>query len=257
MKKYNGYLLDLDGTVYRGRDKIEAAVDFVKELRARKIPYVFVTNNSSMRPEQVAEKLNGLGVPAVPEEVMTSGMATANALAEEGKYETVYLIGEEGVETAIQEKGMRIVEERADAVVVGIDRGINYEKLTRACNELAGGAAFYATNPDVAFPAERGLLPGNGALTALLATATGRKPTFIGKPEAAIIEQALERLGVEKEKTLMVGDNYETDILAGMRAGMDTLLVHTGVTSKDALGKYKEKPTYTADSLMEWNFGDS
>ncbi|HET7616545.1 MAG TPA: HAD-IA family hydrolase, partial [Bacillales bacterium] len=88
-------------------------------------------------------------------------------------------------------------------------------------------------------------------------TATGRKPTFIGKPEAAIIEQALERLGVEKEKTLMVGDNYETDILAGMRAGMDTLLVHTGVTSKDALGKYKEKPTYTADSLMEWNFGDS
>lgn len=250
--KYEGYLIDLDGTVYRGEEKIEPAGEFVKKLYAQGIPYLFVTNNSAKTQEQVAEKLQGLDIPADPENVMTSSMATASVMAEEMPGASVYVIGEEGVYRAMEENGLRVVEEDADAIVVGIDRGLTYDKLASACLQLQKGAAFYSTNPDVAFPTELGLVPGNGSLTALLATATGRKPTYVGKPEAAIVEQALEMLGTDKNKTLMVGDNYDTDILAGIRAGLDTLLVHTGITTKEKLGSYKVQPTYTRDSLSEW-----
>lgn len=255
MKAYDGYLIDLDGTVYRGEERIDAAVSFVKELRESGMPYVFVTNNSAKRPEQVAEKLRGLGVPAEPENVMTSSIATAKVMAEKKVGPLVYIIGEEGLYAAMEEKGFEVVEEGADAIVLGIDRGLTYEKLAHACLELQAGAAFYSTNPDVAFPTERGLVPGNGSLTALITTATGCEATFVGKPEAAIVEQALEMLGTKKERTLMVGDNYDTDILAGIRAGLDTLLVHTGVTSPEALQRYEVQPTYTLNSLSEYLLG--
>lgn len=254
MNAYDGYLIDLDGTMYRGEEKIEAASEFVKKLRASGIPYLFVTNNSAKRPEQVAEKLRALDVPAETENVMTSSMATAKVMAEKNAGPSVYIIGEEGLYTAMEQKGFHIVDEGADAVVIGIDRGLTYEKLARVCLELRAGAAFYSTNPDVAFPTERGLVPGNGSVTALLETSTGREATYVGKPEAAIIEQALEMIGTKKERTLMVGDNYDTDIMAGIHAGLDTLLVHTGITTKDALRGYKVQPTYTLDSLAEWPF---
>ncbi|HEX7065535.1 MAG TPA: TIGR01457 family HAD-type hydrolase [Bacillales bacterium] len=252
-KRYDGYLLDLDGTVYRGEEKIEAAGEFVARLQLNSIPYLFVTNNSSKRPDQVADKLRAMGVPgAEPENVITPSIAAANVLAEKRSGASVYVIGEEGLHDAMREKGLRVVSEGADVVVIGIDRGITYEKLAGACLALQAGAEFYSTNPDVAIPTERGLLPGNGSLTAVLTTATGREPIYIGKPEAVIIEQALEMIGTKKERTLMVGDNYDTDILAGIRAGLDTLLVHTGVTTKDLLNRYQIQPTYTADSLSEW-----
>lgn len=252
-KRYDGYLLDLDGTVYRGEERIDAAGKFVSRLQAEGIPYLFVTNNSSKRPDQVADKLRAMGVPgAEPEKVVTPSIAAANVLAEKMPGASVYVIGEEGLHDAMTEKGLRVVREDADAVVIGIDRGITYEKLAGACLALQAGAEFYSTNPDVAIPTERGLLPGNGSLTAVLTTATGREPIYIGKPEAVIIEQALEMMGTKKERTLMVGDNYDTDILAGIRAGLDTLLVHTGVTTKKLLSRYEVQPSYTADSLSEW-----
>lgn len=257
MNTYDGYLIDLDGTMYRGKEKIQSASDFIKRLCALDIPYLFVTNNSSKRREQVAEKLRKLDVPARSEHVITSSTATANVLAEKMPGASVYVIGEEGLYDALEEKGLRIVKKGADAVVIGIDRTITYEKLTRACLELQNGAHFYSTNSDAAVPTERGLLPGNGSLTAVLTTATGRKPTFVGKPEAIIIEQALEVLNTEKERTLMVGDNYETDILAGIRAGLDTLLVHTGVTTKQGLKQYDIQPTYTVDTLADWEIESS
>jgi 4-nitrophenyl phosphatase len=252
MKKYKGYLIDLDGTMYRGTECIVEARDFVKELHKRDIPYLFVTNNSSRTPEQVAKKLENFGIPATKEQVFTTSQATANYIFERKPNASVYVIGEEGIRTALEEKGFTFAEENAEFVVMGIDRSINYEKLAIACLAVRNGATFISTNGDIAIPTERGLLPGNGSLTSVVAVSTQVNPIFIGKPEKVIMEQALKVLGVPREDTLMIGDYYDTDIMAGMNAGMDTLLVHTGVTTKELLKKYEKQPTYVVDSLKEW-----
>lgn len=252
MKKYKGYLIDLDGTMYKGAERIEDASDFVKRLQKEEIPYLFVTNNSSRTPKQVAEKLRHFDIPASEELVFTTSLATANYIYDLKKDASVYVIGEEGIRTALKEKGFTFAEEHADYVVMGIDRDINYEKLAIACLAVRNGATFISTNGDIALPTERGLLPGNGSLTAVIAVSTQTKPIFIGKPEAIIVEQALNVLGTTKEETLMVGDNYDTDILAGLNAGMDTLLVHTGVTTKELLAGYDRQPTYVVDTLDQW-----
>ncbi len=164
----------------------------------------------------------------------------------------MYVIGEEGIRQAIEENGLSFGEENADFVVVGIDRGITYEKLATGCLAIRNGARFISTNGDVAIPTERGLLPGNGSLTSVLTVSTGVEPVFIGKPESIIMEQAMRVLGTDISETLMVGDNYATDIMAGINAGMDTPLVHTGVTKREHMADYGQKPTYAIDSLTEW-----
>lgn len=252
MKNYKGYLIDLDGTMYKGSERIEAASDFVKRLREKKIPYLFVTNNSSRTPAQVAEKLCGFDIPASEEQVFTTSQATANYIFERKQDASVYVIGEEGIRAALEEKGFQYAGENADYVVVGIDRELTYEKLAVACLAVRNGAIFISTNADIALPTERGFMPGNGSITSVVSVSTQTSPIFIGKPESIIIEQALMVLGTRKEDTLMVGDYYDTDILAGINAGMDTLLVHTGVTTKEMLSGYGQKPTYTIDTLDQW-----
>nr|WP_090892669.1 TIGR01457 family HAD-type hydrolase [Evansella caseinilytica] len=255
MKQYQGYLIDLDGTMYRGEEKIEAAADFVKQLHDKNIPYLFVTNNSSRTPEQVAAKLNAMNIAATPEHVFTTSMATANYISEQiHSAAKVYMIGEEGLEHALKAKGLNMVDNEAEVVIMGIDREINYEKLSKACLAVRAGATFISTNGDVAIPNERGLLPGNGSLTAVVEVSTGVKAVYIGKPEAIIVNQALEVLGTPMEKTVMVGDNYQTDIMAGINAGMDTIIVHTGVTSKEQLETVEIQPTWSIASLDEWEF---
>ncbi|WP_409302511.1 TIGR01457 family HAD-type hydrolase [Peribacillus sp. SCS-155] len=254
MRQYKGYLIDLDGTMYRGTEKIEEAGLFIKELNKRNIPYLFVTNNSSRTPAQVAEKLRGFDIPTEDEQVFTTSMATANYIVEQKSDASAYVIGEEGIITALEENGVKLVEDSPDFVVVGIDRNINYEKLALACIAVRNGATFISTNGDIAIPTERGLLPGNGSLTSVISVSTQVQPIFIGKPESVIVEQALKVLGLPKEETIMVGDNYDTDIMAGINAGMDTLLVHTGVTTRELLEHYKERPTYAIDSLKDWKF---
>ncbi|MBM7586211.1 4-nitrophenyl phosphatase [Bacillus pakistanensis] len=252
MKEYKGYLIDLDGTMYRGKEKIEAAGDFVHRLKAKGLPYLFVTNNSSRRPDQVAQKLADFDIPAEPHQVFTTSMATANFISEKKPNATAYVIGEEGIQMALKEKGIVLVEDQPDFVVVGLDRSINYEKLALGCLGVRNGATFISTNGDIAIPTERGLLPGNGSITSVITVSTQTNPIFIGKPESIIMEQAQEVLGVPKEETLMVGDNYDTDILAGINAGLDTLLVHTGVTTVEHLQNKKIQPTYTISSLEDW-----
>lgn len=254
MKHYKGYLIDLDGTIYRGTEKIEEAGAFIEGLVQRKIPYLFVTNNSSRTPEQVAEKLRAFGIEARDEQVFTTSMATANFIAERKSDSTAYVVGEEGIIAALEAKGIHLTDEKPDFVVMGIDRGINYEKLTKACLAVRNGAFFISTNADIALPTERGFLPGNGSITSVVTVSTGVQPVFIGKPESIIVEQALKVLGISKDETIMVGDNYDTDILAGINAGMDTLLVHTGVTTKEHLTNYQVKPTHVLDSLDQWEF---
>lgn len=134
----------------------------------------------------------------------------------------------------------------------GLDRDITYEKLAVGCLAVRNGAIFISTNGDIAIPTERGMMPGNGSLTSVISVSTQTTPIFIGKPEPIIMEQALKVLGVAKEDTLMVGDYYDTDIMAGINAGMDTLLVHTGVTTRQMAEGYETKPTYAVDSLDDW-----
>lgn len=255
MKAYKGYLIDLDGTMYRGTEVITEAAEFVKRLIAARIPYLYVTNNSTKTPEQVAQKLREFDIPAKASEVFTSAMASANYIAERASEASVYMIGEVGLQQALIEKGLKLVEtsENVDYVVAGLDQKITYEKLTIACLAVRNGAKFVSTNGDTALPTERGLLPGNGAVTSVITVSTQQQPIVIGKPESIIIDQAIKLLNMPKEDVLMVGDNYQTDIMAGMNANMDTLLVHTGVTTKEQLGDYSIQPTYTVDSLMDWD----
>ncbi|RBW71289.1 TIGR01457 family HAD-type hydrolase [Bacillus taeanensis] len=253
MKKYKGYLIDLDGTMYRGTESIESAVAFVKRLEEEGIPYLFVTNNSSKTPEQVAEHLREFGVPATEEHVFTTSMATASFLREQKENASVYIVGGEGIRSAITQQGMTITDDHPDYVIVGLDREVTYEKLAKACLAVRAGATFISTNGDVALPTERGFMPGNGAITSVVSVSTGVTPIFIGKPESIIVNQALEKIGTPKSETVMVGDNYHTDILAGIRGGIDTLLVYTGVTTKEHIEEVDVKPTHAVDSLADWD----
>ncbi|MFZ3590655.1 TIGR01457 family HAD-type hydrolase [Bacillus sp. DJP31] len=252
MKQYEGYLIDLDGTMYRGKERILEACHFVRALHDKGIPYLFVTNNSTKTPEQVAQHLKEFEIPADIHQVFTTSQATASFIYEKKADASVYIIGEEGLRQAMIEKGFTIKEEEPDFVIVGLDRSINYEKLAIACLAVRAGATFISTNGDIALPTERGFLPGNGSITSVVAVSTEVAPIFIGKPESIIMEQALKAIGTDPKKTLMIGDNYHTDILAGIRAGVDTLLVHTGVTTKEHLSKEEIQPTYVIHSLEEW-----
>ncbi|MEC2159022.1 TIGR01457 family HAD-type hydrolase [Virgibacillus halodenitrificans] len=253
MKQYKGYLIDLDGTMFRGEEPIVAAVEFIDMLNKKQLPYLFITNNSSKTQKEVSDKLNHLGIYSTPEHVVTTSIATAKYIKNKKQKANCYVIGETGINKALQEEGLETSSDREyDFVVVGIDRQINYEKYANACLAIQNGATFISTNSDVVIPDERGLLPGNGALTSVITVSTGQMPTFIGKPETVIMDEALSIINLSPEETLMVGDNYDTDILAGMNAGMDTLMAFTGVTTREQLSKKDRLPTHQVDNLSEW-----
>lgn len=255
MKQYKGYLIDLDGTVYRGNEVIESAIPFIKTLNENRIPYLFVTNNSSKTAKQIAEKLNYMGIETTEEHVMTSSMATAQYIKREMPTKRAFVIGELGLYQALKEEQIEMIhtdhQTKADIVVIGIDRSITYEKLALASIHIQNGAIFLSTNQDAAIPTERGLLPGNGSLTSVLTTSTGVTPTFIGKPQPEIILQSLKKLKLQKEEVLMIGDNYQTDILAGIQSGLDTLLVFTGVSQLSDLKNFNVQPTYYTENLQK------
>lgn len=194
-----------------------------------------------------------MGIKAEPNHIFTSSMAAAKYIKQKKKDARCYVIGEEGLIDAIQQEGMTVVnDENCDVVVFGIDREITYEKYAIACLAIRQGATFISTNSDNSIPTERGLLPGNGALTSVITVSTGQEPIFIGKPEPIIMTEALRTLGTNDQDTLMVGDNYNTDIQAGINRGVDTLMVFTGVTPYDAYPSLPIKPTHHVLNLRDW-----
>ncbi len=252
MKKYSGYLIDLDGTMYRGNEPIDGAATFIHTLNEMDIPYLFLTNNSTSTQENVAQKLTSMGIDTTAEHVFTSSLATAKYIKQKNASARCMVIGEQGLYHAIEKEGLTVADTSCDYVVIGLDRQITYEKLAQACLAIREGAVFISTNADRAIPTERGLLPGNGALTSVITVSTGVQPIFIGKPEQIIMEEALEVLGTANKDTIMVGDNYQTDILAGISAKIDTLMVFTGVTPYQDYPTLTIKPTFNVQNLEEW-----
>lgn len=254
MKKYQGYMIDLDGTIYRGKEKIPAAKRFIDRLRAQGRDYLFVTNNSTKTPEKVAENLRtNFDIPASAENVYTSALATADYLADlDPKKRTVYVIGELGLKQALLDKGFRFEETNPDYVVVGLDYDVTYHKFELATLAIKRGAKFIGTNADTNLPNERGLVPGAGSVIALVECSTQQKATYIGKPETIIMKKALNKIQLSKDQVVMVGDNYMTDISAGINFGIDTMLVYTGVSTKEQVAAKPIQPTIQLDSLDDW-----
>ena len=252
MKTYEGYLIDLDGAMYRGDSEVKGAAEFIHRLQEHAIPYLFVTNNASLTPDEIVEKLHGFQIPARKKDVFTSALATASYIKRKEEAAKCFVIGENGLQEAIKDANLPIVQEDADYVVIGLDREMTYQQMAEAGLQIQSGAELISTNQDKAIPKTRGLYPGNGALTAILTTTTGVEATFVGKPNKIIMNEAIKRLGVEKDKVMMIGDNYETDIQAGMQADLDTLMVLTGVTKYEDIETFSEKPTYYVNDLTEW-----
>lgn len=250
MKTYKAYLIDLDGTLYRGSQVIEGAVEFINGLNQYDIPHLYVTNNSTKSPEDVVEKLASIGIDARPAEVVTSAMATADYISSEKPHASVYMIGDTGLRTAISSAGLDLKDDTdVDFVVVGLDENINYEKLTKATLAVQRGATFISTNKDPSIPKEQGFLPGNGSLTSVVTVSSKTEPTFIGKPETPIMQKALDLLQLDKSEVAMIGDLYDTDIMSGINIGIDTIHVQTGVTSKEEALDKDIPPTVSIENL--------
>jgi 4-nitrophenyl phosphatase len=271
-------VVDMDGVLYRGMEPIPGTAEFLDFLRQRQIGFVLATNNATRTPQQFVDKLAGMGVRVEPHEILTSSQATATYLAGITPPGTrVFVVGQTGLRTALQGAGFELVEDGADFVVVGMDFEVCYQRLAEATLQIRAGAHFIGTNPDRTFPSERGIVPGAGSLLAFLEAATDVKPTIIGKPEKTLMEQALARLGGMPSTApavsstapavsstapavsstapgvsftaAVLGDRLETDILAGQRAGMTTLLVLTGVTTRKMLVDSEMQPDLVFDDV--------
>ncbi|HGK6607530.1 TPA: TIGR01457 family HAD-type hydrolase [Streptococcus agalactiae] len=253
---YKGYLIDLDGTIYKGKSRIPAGERFIERLQEKGIPYMLVTNNTTRTPESVQEMLRGFNVETPLETIYTATMATVDYMNDMNRGKTAYVIGEEGLKKAIADAGYVEGTKNPAYVVVGLDWNVTYDKLATATLAIQNGALFIGTNPDLNIPTERGLLPGAGSLNALLEAATRIKPVFIGKPNAIIMNKALEILNIPRNQAVMVGDNYLTDIMAGINNDIDTLLVTTGFTTVEEVPDLPIQPSYVLASLDEWTFNE-
>lgn len=250
--KYEGYLIDLDGTMYRGNESIEGAKEFIHYLQTNNIAHLFVTNNSTSTRKTVVDKLANFGIHTSENQVLTSAIATANYIQSDNVGNRVYMIGETGLENALREKNVIITDENSDYVVIGLDRELTYDKLAKACLLIRNGAKFISTNKDAAIPTEKGLIPGNGSITKVIELSSGIKPIYIGKPEYIMMQQAINHLHLPKDKILMVGDNYETDILFGVHANIDTLMVLTGFSKREDVIDLNLQPTFIERNLITW-----
>ncbi|HER0309922.1 TPA: TIGR01457 family HAD-type hydrolase [Streptococcus pyogenes] len=250
---YKGYLIDLDGTIYQGKNRIPAGERFIKRLQERGIPYLLVTNNTTRTPEMVQSMLaNQFHIETSIETIYTATMATVDYMNDMNRGKTAYVIGETGLKSAIAAAGYVEELENPAYVVVGLDSQVTYEMLAIATLAIQKGALFIGTNPDLSIPTERGLMPGAGALNALLEAATRVKPVFIGKPNAIIMNKSLEVLGIQRSEAVMVGDNYLTDIMAGIQNDIATILVTTGFTRPEEVPTLPIQPDHVLSSLDEW-----
>ena len=249
----HGYLIDMDGVLYRGTELIPGAERFVGALRSRQIPFLLVTNNSQRTRRDVAAKLRQLGLDLGEENVFTCAMATARFIASQKPAARVFVIGEGGLLTALHINGCVVDDKEPDFVVVGEGRVLNFELVEKAVRFLVNGAKLVATNLDPNCPTDQGLRPGCGAIVALLESATGLRAFSVGKPSPVIMRMALRDLGanLRADEVTMVGDTMETDILGGLQMGHRTVLVLTGSTAVNSLTRYAFSPSRVVASVAD------
>lgn len=247
-----GWLIDMDGVVYRGDEPTPAAAAFVAALQEGQHPFLFVTNNATKTPAQYVSKLATMGIFVGEDNVFTSPLATAAyLLAHYPPPRRVLVVGGDGIRIAVDEAGYARVDRAEDAhiVVAGLDQQVTYAQLAEASLAIDAGCPFIATNPDLNVPSERGNMPGAGALLAFLEASTGKKPVVIGKPGLGIFTEALARLKIEPEQVVMLGDRLETDILGGQRAGLRTICTLTGISTRAQAEAYEPRPDWIIPDL--------
>lgn len=252
-RMYKGYLIDLDGTMFNGDEVIDGAIDFIDRLNVSDIPYLFLTNNATRHPREILTKFERMGFKTEESRIYTSALAMRAYLEKEFNAPSIYLIGTDSFRETLTTGGQITASEaEVDAVVMGLDTGITYDKIITACRLIQQGALFLATNPDMKIKSAFGFSPGNGAFVKLISEVTGVAPTIIGKPNRYILDGALEKLNMDKSDVAVVGDNYDTDILTGINGGLDTIHVSTGVHLAEEVLTREIPPTHLIDTLYEW-----
>ncbi len=247
-----GFLIDMDGVIYRGSQMIPDADRFINELREAEIPFLFVTNNSQRTRRDVATKLRRMGFNIEDDHIYTCAMATAQFLARQKPYGTAYVIGEGGLLNALHSNGYAIVDHDPDYVVVGEGRTLSMEMIDTAIQMLLRGAKLIATNLDASCPtANGGTRMGCGALVAMLESATGAQAFSVGKPSPVMMREARKAMGLTTGETTMIGDTMETDILGGVQMGYRTVLVLSGGTKREELAHYAYRPDIVVDSVAD------
>ncbi|MEX0939225.1 MAG: HAD-IIA family hydrolase [Pirellulales bacterium] len=249
MKK--GFLIDMDGVIYRGSTLIPGAETFIKRLLEYDVPFFFLTNNSQRTRRDVATKLRRMGIPAEEKHVFTCAMATARFLAEQKPGGTAYVIGEGGLLNALHRHGYSIVDHSPDYIVVGEGRTLTLEALENATEMILAGAKLIATNLDPNCPTQHGTRPGCGAAVAFLETATGAKAFSVGKPSPVMMRAARKELGLATGETILIGDTMETDILGGVQMGYYTILALSGGTRREDVDRYPFQPDLVVDSIAD------
>lgn len=245
------HLIDMDGVLVRGRQPIAGSVDYVAGLVVTGTPFQIFTNDSRATPEDHAAHLRAIGFPVEAEHVYTSALATARFMGTQKPGSSAYVIGDYGLVDALTRAGCRVTEFAPDFVVLGDSTSYDYQQLVIGSHLVAQGARFLATNPDANCPTEHGFRPACGAAAALIEKSTGRQPYFVGKPNAFMVRGALDRLRVQAEHTVVVGDRMDTDILAGLESGLQTALVLTGVTARADLERFPFRPHNVIERLAD------
>ncbi|WP_146340030.1 HAD-IIA family hydrolase [Nesterenkonia sp. NBAIMH1] len=250
------WLTDMDGVLVREYEALPGAAELLEQWRRRDLPYLVLTNNSIYTARDLSARLRNSGLVVPEDRIWTSALATATFLAQQVGGEanaagTCYVVGETGLTTALHEVGFIMTETDPDYVVVGETRNYSFEAITRAVRLINGGAKFIVTNPDATGPSPEGVMPATGAIASLISKATGRDPYVVGKPNPMMFRSALNRLGAHSMNTAMIGDRMDTDIVAGMEAGMYTVLVMTGVSSQASVADYPFRPNRIIDGVHE------
>jgi 5'-nucleotidase len=243
--------MDMDGVLVHEEQAIPGAAEFLARLRELGIPFLVLTNNSIYTRRDLTARLALSGLEVPEESIWTSALATARFLEEQRPGGSAFVIGEAGLTTALHESGYTLTERDPDYVVLGETRTYSFERLTRAIRLIANGARFIATNPDATGPSTEGPLPATGSVAALVSRATGVQPYFVGKPNPLMMRSALNAIEAHSEETAMIGDRMDTDVIAGLEAGLHTVLVLTGVTTAEEAERFPFRASKVVDSVAD------
>jgi NagD protein len=245
------YLMDMDGVLVHEEHLVPGADKLIEELRSKDIQFLVLTNNSIYTPRDLRARLRRTGLDVPESSIWTSALATAKFLGSQRPDGSAFVIGEAGLTTALHEVGYVLTDRDPDYVVLGETRTYSFTSITTAIRLVEQGARFIATNPDATGPSREGSLPATGSVAALIERATGHAPYFVGKPNPLMMRSALRSLGAHSESTLMIGDRMDTDVRSGLEAGLQTILVLTGISTVETAERFPYRPTRVIESVAD------